>query len=137
MTPLAANRNTKSRRAGAAAVEFAVCLPAVMLLVMASIESCTMIFLDQTLSVSAYEGVRVAIQMEAMNEDVLARCNEILAARQVGDTSVAIQPPDVAEVASGQPITLTVSASCGANALMPAWFFGDKTLQVTSTMVKE
>jgi len=52
--------NRGSRRAVAAS-ELAVCLPILVLLVLAMIESCTMIFLKQSLTVSAYEGIRKAI----------------------------------------------------------------------------
>ncbi len=133
----AGRRNLKSKRGGVAAVEFAVCLPAIVLLVMASIESCSMIFLDQTLYVSGYEGVRAAIQQDATNADVLQRCNDILDARYVNGSSIEIEPADVADVASGQTITITVTAPCDSNAIMPSWFFGGKTLQTSSTMVKE
>ncbi len=133
----AGRRTQKSTRGGVAAVEFAVCLPAIVLLVMASIESCSMIFLDQTLYVSGYEGVRAAIQQDATNAEVLQRCNDVLDARFVNGTSIDIEPADVAEVDSGQTITITITAPCDANAIMPSWFFGGKTLQTSSTMVKE
>ncbi len=133
----AGRRTQKPKRGGVAAVEFAVCLPAIVLLVMASIESCSMIFLDQTLYVSGYEGVRAAIQQDATNAEVLQRCNDVLDARFVNGTSIDIEPADVAEVDSGQTITITITAPCDANAIMPSWFFGGKTLQTSSTMVKE
>jgi hypothetical protein len=43
----------------------------------------------------------------------------------------------VATVPRGTPIAITVSAPCDANAIVAPWFFGGKTLSVTTTMVKE
>ena len=47
-----------SRRGGG---ELAVCLPVVVLLVIATIEACSAMFLKQSLTVAAYEGVRTAL----------------------------------------------------------------------------
>ncbi len=48
-------------RDGVAATELAVCMPVIVLVVLATIESCAMIFLQQSLSIAAYEGARVAL----------------------------------------------------------------------------
>ena len=42
-------------------VELAVCLPVIALLVLASIEACTMIFVQQGLETVAYETARFAV----------------------------------------------------------------------------
>jgi len=96
-----------------------------------------MIFLDHSLSIASYEGVRVAINYDATNSAVLARCNEIIDERGVVDAAVSISPTNVATVPRGQPITIAVSAPCDANAVIPAWFYGGKTLTERVTMVKE
>ena len=51
-------------RSGVAAVEFAVCLPVLVVLILGSIECCSMIFLRQSLAIVAYEGLRVAVKPE-------------------------------------------------------------------------
>ena len=48
------------KRAGIAVVEFAVCLPILVLVVFGSIEACNAIYLKQAATASAYEAVRVA-----------------------------------------------------------------------------
>jgi len=135
-TPLE-HRSRGSNRAGVATVELAVCLPTLVLLVLASIEACNMIFLSHSLSISTYEGVRAAIPFGATNADVTNKCNQILAARGVAGPTIAISPPDVAVVPRGQRITVTLSAPCAANSSLPAWFFGGKTIHSESSMVKE
>jgi len=96
-----------------------------------------MIFLNHTLSIASYEGVRVAINFDATTEDVEDRCEMLIDARNVSSGLVEIEPADVATVPRGEQIAVTISAPCDANALIPPWFFGGKTLSVTTTMVKE
>ncbi|MEO2047664.1 MAG: TadE/TadG family type IV pilus assembly protein [Pirellulales bacterium] len=77
-----------STRQGVAAAELAVCLPVLVLLVLAMIESCTMIFLKQSLTVTAYEGVRTVLQERAVAADVQKTCQQIFADRRVQGMSL-------------------------------------------------
>lgn len=137
MTKTSRRRSTGPIRRGVASVELAVCLPALALLVLGSIEACNVIFLEHSLTISSYEGVRVAIQHDASNAEVTGKCNQILTARHVNGPSVTITPSDVAGVPAGQTITIAVSAPCDANAISPSWFFGGRSLTAETVMVKE
>ena len=134
---VASTRRLLTRRSGTATVEAAVCLPVVILLIFASIECCTMIFLEESLYVAGYEGIRAAVQPDGKNADVLERCNAILATRDVTDATITLVPPDIEAVARGDVIALTVAAPCDANSMMPGWFFGGRVLDNTVVMVKE
>lgn len=131
------NTGTKQGRAGVAACELAVCVPVIILLTFASIQASTMIFVKQALCVAGYEGVRLAIQGDVTNDDVIARCEEILENRQVVGATISFEPDDVSVVESGQPIAITVSAPSDGNAVGPSMFFWGTTLSARSTMVKE
>ena len=135
-SPCSCRRRIAARRAAAAA-ELAICLPLLVMLVLASIEACSMIFLDHGLTITSYEGVRTGINFDGSNADVLARCNQIIDQRSINDATVAINPPNVANVPRGQPIAVTVSAPCDPNMIIPPWFYGGRTLSATTTMVKE
>ena len=74
------DRNTRGKRFGAAAVELAVCLPAIVLLILGSIEACTMVFVKQSLHIAAYEGVRRAIRYDSSEQSVLERCEQTIKA---------------------------------------------------------
>lgn len=124
-------------RRAAAATELAICLPLIVMLLLASIEACTMIFLDHSLTIASYEGVRVSINYDATDADVLARCNQIIADRGVDGASVSINPANVSNVERGTPIAVTVTAPCDENMLIPPWFYGGRNLSSTTTMVKE
>ena len=75
--------NRSSTRRGVAAAELAVCLPVVVLLVVATIESCSALFLKQSLTVAAYEGVRTAIEKGSTTANVQTACDQILADRRI------------------------------------------------------
>ena len=127
----------RGNRKGAAVVEMAVCLPIIVLLVFASIETCNMIFLRQALSASAYEGARVAVRPEATNEQVIARCQAVLNGRGLKDTTISINRKNVTKVQPGRPIEVTVSAKCDTNSTGPSWFFGGRTVVGQASFVKE
>jgi Flp pilus assembly protein TadG len=129
--------NVRSSRSGAAAVEFAICLPVMLLLIVGSLEACNMAFLNQTLSVSSYEGARSAIRFNSSNDQALAKANEILTARNVVEATVTFDPADVAAAEKGTWIAVTVSAPCAPNCGTPMKFFSGRSITVTSTMVKE
>jgi hypothetical protein len=130
------SRHRETRRAAAAA-ELAICLPLVVLLVMASIEACTMIFLDHGLTITSYEGVRAAIHYDGTSTGVLARCNEIINQREIESATVTMNPASIEGVPRGEQVSVTVTAPCEPNMIIPPWFFGGRTLSVTTTMVKE
>lgn len=122
---------------GVAAAELAVCLPVVVLLVIATIEACSAIFLKQSLTVAAYEGVRTAISDGTTPGNVQAACNQILADRKVKGATVTITPPDIASLQPGQFVDVTVSAPCDANSLVPTSFYRGRSLSATASMMIE
>jgi len=137
MTAEINRRRGQSNRRAAAAAELALCLPLIVFLLLASLEACSMIFLDHSLTIASYEGVRTAINYDATNSAVNNRCNEIISEREVADANIAFNPANVANVSRGEQITITVSAPCDANAILPLWFYQGRTLTVSTTMVKE
>jgi Flp pilus assembly protein TadG len=134
--PRSLERRRATRRAAAVA-ELAICLPLIVLLLLASIEACSMIFLDHGLTIASYEGVRAAISYDSTNADVTARTNEIITQRSIVDSTVSTNPSNVANVDKGEPITVTVSAPSDSNMIIPPWFYGGRTMTARTTMVKE
>ncbi|MGD9856164.1 MAG: TadE/TadG family type IV pilus assembly protein [Planctomycetaceae bacterium] len=129
--------STDRSRRGVAAVEFAVCLPVLVLVVFGSIEACTMVFLKESLTVAAYEGSRLALQPTATEADVITRCQEVLTDRKVQAATVQLTPSVLSSVPGGDSIEILVSAPCGSNAVIPVWFYGGTTLTGRSTVMKE
>lgn len=130
-------RQPRKRRSGIAAAEFAVCLPIVLFIVFGSIEACTMIFLKQSLTVAAYEGVRVAIEQGATNGDTAVASDQVLTDRRVASGTIETIPADISTVSVGEYITVRVQAPCNKNSAMSGWFFNNVTLKGEATMMKE
>ena len=122
---------------GVAAAELAVCLPIVVLLVIATIEACSAIFLKQSLTVAAYEGVRTALVEGATAGSVQAACDQVLADRKIEGAAVTVSPIDIASLDVGDFVNVTVSAPCGENSLVPTNFYRDRTLSATASMMIE
>ena len=135
---LPADRTRRAQsRLGVAAAELAVCLPVIVLLVLATIEACSMVFLKQTLSIAAYEGVRTAISTGATADDVEQVCDQVLLDRGVNGGTVSIVPNNVAGLTLGDLVDVTVSAPCDGNMVLPNMFYRDRTLSATASMMTE
>jgi Flp pilus assembly protein TadG len=128
-------RAKKSR--GVAAAELAVCLPVVVLIVIATIEACSALFLKQSLTVAAYEGARTALAERQVAGSVQAACDQILNDRNVRGATVTVSPVDIASLQPGQFIDVTVSAPCDSNSVVPTTFYRGRTLSATASMMVE
>jgi len=103
----------------------------------ATIEACSMVFLKQTLSIAAYEGVRTAISTGATADDVEQVCDQVLLDRGVNGGTVSIVPNNVAGLTLGDLVDVTVSAPCDGNMVLPNMFYRDRTLSATASMMTE
>jgi Flp pilus assembly protein TadG len=129
-------RPTAPKR-GVAATELAVCLPVIVLIVMATIESCSAMFLKQSLTVAAYEGVRTAIATGGTAATVQTICGDILKDRRVQGSQVKVNPADIASLKPGDLVSVTVSAPCNLNSPVPSTFYRGRVLTTSATMMIE
>ena len=127
----------RSSRLAVVTVEFAIVLPVLIALVVGIVESCNLIYVKQSLTVSAYEGARAAIVKGMTQTDIEARSNQLLADRKIKNTAILISPNPPSAAAYGSYITVRVQATYGTNAIIPGWFFGGVTLQSSVKMMKE
>ena len=70
-------RRAKGRR-GAATVEFAICLPVLVILTIGTLDVCSMLFLKESITLAAYEGARRGVQRNRTNADATDRVIEFL-----------------------------------------------------------
>lgn len=127
---------TKKRRA-AALVEFAVCLPVIMLLILGSMETTSAIFVRQALTTSAYEGIREAIRTKASTADAVAKAQAVLTSRQIKSSTIRVTPSEVKTAARGSILTIEVSAPYAANSPFFGNVIADRVTTVRTVMVKE
>ncbi|MEM1063478.1 MAG: TadE/TadG family type IV pilus assembly protein [Planctomycetota bacterium] len=136
-TPPRPHSRKRDRRRGVALAEFAVCLPVLILLVLGVIETCTVVFLKQSLSIAAYEGAHTAVQPGATAADVRSICEGILADRRVAGATVDVTPADLGGLAEGEPFTVTVSAPAAGTAQLSSALYSTTTISAAATMVQE
>ncbi len=121
---------------GAATVELAICLPIIVVLLLATTEACVMLQLKQNLTVIAYEGARVGILPGATAQNVQTQCDLLITDRSIGGSSVQINPdPRVLNV--GDLLTVTVSADCVANSAFGGYLYQGKTMTESVVMQAE
>ena len=136
MTTSRCGSNRQDRR-GVAVVELAVCMPVLVLITMIAIQASDLLFLKQTLHISAYESMRVAIRNDATTSDAKAAGDNILNLRNVNAGRIIFTPLDVSSAARGETISVTVTAPSDANSVLPYWLYQGKLVRATASMVKE
>jgi uncharacterized membrane protein len=126
-----------NHRRGAASVECAVCLPLIVLIVFGTIETCSLLFLQQNLQRTAYEAARVAASPYRDAQDAIVAGLEIMGqfGLQGGSVSVETQP-----LPGYSDIDLVVAAATlpvSPNRVLPEWIIPIQQLSARCTMVKE
>ena len=128
-------------RAGAAAVEFAVCLPVLITVVLGSIEASNLIHVQHALKTAAYEAARTAGKdSAATSSELTSLAQTILDVYHVKDGQVSITPDDLATVSTGGQVTVTVTAPMAVNRVVsgwaPKWLLGNSNLSAQCTVVR-
>ncbi len=126
------------RRRGAAAVECALCIPVVVVLMIGTLSVCSDIYLKETLTVAAFEGARSAVRRRATPEIAQASAENILNSRGIVNGTVTITPDDFSELRAMDEVTVLVTAPVEGNsffswnAVLPTRFVSARV-----TMVRE
>lgn len=103
------SNSSKGIRGGVAAVELALVIPVLLFIAMATVEICDLIFLNQSLQVSAYEGARISIVPGATQYDVEYQIAEIASARNLDNPTVKVTPSNFGSVPAGEFVTVEVT----------------------------
>ena len=124
-------------RSGTAVTELAITLPILVLMLMATIECCCMIFVTQTLHIAAYEGTRVALVPNITRAQVEFAVNQILNDRRVKYATITIEPTNFAAAPITSFIRVRVTAPANTNTLVSPLFFTNQVLRGECSMMKE
>jgi Flp pilus assembly protein TadG len=131
-TPTAAGR-----RDGAAAVEFAVVVPVLIILVFGMIEFSRLMMVEQVLDNAAREGCRRAVLNTATTSDVNTVVTNYLNNSGISGESITVSP-DPSTASAGTAITVTVSVPFSSVSWLPhPMFLGGATLTASVVMCKE
>ncbi len=102
-----------------------------------TLETCSGLFLKETLTIAAFEGARVGVRRRATAEMVQDRCEEVLDERGVIGYSVIIEPADFSNLDALDTITVTVRAPTAGNSLYVFDFLAGKNASAQVSMVRE
>jgi hypothetical protein len=130
-------RSDDGRRDAVAVVELAVCLPVLVVLLVATIESCVMLQLQQNLAVTAYEGARVGIIPGMDAGTVEFQCQLLLDDRNINAYTITLDPVDPQTMSMGDEFTVTIDADCAANSVIGGMFFDGKAISESVVMRAE
>ncbi len=147
-------RSRNSNRLGAAAVECAFCLLLLMPLIFGTLEMCAGILARQSLTVSAFEGVRAGVGRGTTNADILVRTAQVLEFRGINlgnaSTTEFAEPGDphgiflitrdglpVEDLDALDTITVRIVAPTAGNATPIFEHLANRDIGVSVTMVRE
>ena len=120
----APSRQQSATRSAVATVELAICLPLLSLIMFGSIQATNLIYLQHATTAAVYEGGLEMAKSNATNASVQARIQQVLDARQVVSSTIAILPggTDIAQTPPGTLLTLEITANVRANLNIFAFF---------------
>jgi Flp pilus assembly protein TadG len=125
-------------RRGAAAVEFAVVSPLLVMLLLGVIEFGRMSMVQQAITTAAREGAREAIVDGSTESQVRSTVNSYLAAGGIRGATVTLTPDLGGTVHHGEAVSVSVSIPFAQVSWLPApHFLGGRTLSSTSIMRRE
>ncbi len=130
------NRLRKHRK-GAAFIEFAICIPFLMFIVLASMECTNFTFLRQATVQSAYEGARQAINPQSSKAASITRIREVLTGRNINNSRITFSPSNIDSAERGNEIKVTVVVPSSGNLLFNLPGFANRNITVEATMVRE
>jgi Flp pilus assembly protein TadG len=125
-----------AERRGAAAVEFAICIPLMLLITFGAIEAANGIYLKQVATQAAYEVARTATSMGRTQSEAIAIGKQVLAARSIQDSSISVSPTVDSNTPAGTEVTVIVTAPSNSNAYAPLWYFKDTQVRAQVVMIR-
>ncbi|MCC9605948.1 pilus assembly protein [Blastopirellula sp. JC732] len=128
-------KSSKRSRHGMAVAELGICLPVVVLILMAAIQGAEMMFLKQTVAIAAYEGCRAALRPNATNEIAVAAAASVLNDRHIEGATIEASKFTTAK--TGKDVTISITAPVAQNSTLQGWMFSPPTITSSVTMMKE
>lgn len=124
-------------RSGTAVTELAVTLPVLILMLLGTIECCSMIFVTQTLHIAAYEGARVALVPKITAAQIDHSIRQILNDRRVKDATITITPSNFSSAPLMSFVTVRITAPANTNMPVTPFIFNGQLLRGECSMMKE
>lgn len=124
-------------RRAAAAVELAVCLPVIVVLVFGALEGANIMFCRQAMVEAAYEACKHASRPDGTSTQANTLATDILRARRINAANITLTPANVATVAPGQEVAVRITVSSNTRTYTGLGLFNGRTIDVSAKMQKE
>ena len=132
------HRSDTKKRRGAAAVEFAMIAPLMILLTFGLVELGRIMLVKQTAIHATREGARMAIRPSAEDAEIFDRVNQELALLGITGATVEMVPSSIEMAEPGSPVTLRVRIDLGSVSVVPGFFdFAVSDIVAESSMRRE
>lgn len=123
-------------RRGVAAVETALCMPLLVILIFGAIELSNAVFLKQSLNMAAYEAAKVITRPGDNNTLASTRAQQVLSVRKITSYTLTVSPAVTAATARGTQVTVTIQAPASNLSYGPLRFMTGKTISSSAVMVR-
>jgi Flp pilus assembly protein TadG len=123
------------RRRGTTTVEFAICLPLVLLLFFGALEFSRINMLRHTIAQAAYEGARRGIVPGATADQVRTAATDVLDSISATSYTIDVVPSTLAPETT--QVTVSISLPLPENCWVPSVFFSSSTVSKSFTMERE
>ena len=121
-------------RRGVAAMETAVCLPFIAVMIFSGVELSNAVFLKQSINLAAYEAAKLITAPGNNADKAGTRVKQILLSRKVTNYTFTSTPAVTASTPTGTMITVVVSAPATNLSYGPVLIMAGKTVSSTVVM---
>ena len=131
--------HSRNKNLGVAAVETALCVTALIPIMFGTLEICSGYYLQESLTIAAYEGARTAARQDSTPEDVREYVTELLDDRGVDivDGNIVITPASFENRRELNPVTITISVPTANNSIFVFQHLANRTLVAEVTFAFE
>jgi hypothetical protein len=131
--------HARNKNLGIVAVEAAICITAMVPIFFGTLEVCSGYYLQESMTIEAYEGARTAARQDATPEGVRQYVRDILEDRgvDIGDGNITITPSTFGNQRALDPVTVRVTAPTAANSMFVLRDIANRTLVAEVTFAFE
>lgn len=131
--------HSRNKTLGAVAVEAALCILVMFPILFGTLEICSGFYLQESLTIAAYEGARTAARQDATPSDVRDYVREILEDRgvDISNGDIDIDPAAFGNQRALDPVTVTVSCPTAGNSIFVFQHMADRTLTASVSFAFE
>lgn len=123
---------------GAAAVEFAVVSPLLVMLTFGMIEISRVVMVKQLLINASREGARLAVLPTANEQQVMSQVQGDLSAALISGATITLSPQSLSSAPAGTPVTVSIAVSASTVSWLPKpMFVLSQTISAATTMRRE